>query len=178
MYVGDSVNFARDFQEGAWPVSGCQSKNPWIKVDVFRCSISLFQMTNHLFTLVSRGCITPFKRPVQNGDHPSAAQRDQRHVKALKYLPFLHCGHHYKDRSPVLSGLCSVESSTLTRQSGSLTHCITPRPSVTILGKYPVSRTVYGKDAPASSWSFTKVGLDIEIKLVKLLQQEQRLISG
>ncbi len=33
---------------------------------------------------------------------------------------------------------------------------------------------MYGKDAPHHRGVFTKVGLDIEIKLVKLLQQEQR----
>jgi hypothetical protein len=56
-------------------------------------------MTNHLFTLVSRGCITLF-RDLSRMVFTSVAQRDQRHVKALMYLPFLHYVHRYKvDRS-------------------------------------------------------------------------------
>jgi hypothetical protein len=38
---------------------------------------------------------------------------------------------------------------------------------------HPVSRTVYGKDAPHHRGVSHKVGLDIEIKLVKLLQRSR-----
>ncbi|MDV3394721.1 hypothetical protein NX026_30135, partial [Klebsiella pneumoniae] len=57
MAPGIQLILPGDFQEGAWPVSGCQCANPWTKVSVQVFNL-LFQMTDHLFTLVSRGCIT------------------------------------------------------------------------------------------------------------------------
>ncbi len=62
---------------------------------------------------------------------------------------------------------------TLTSRAASLidTLAISYHPVI-----HPVSRTVYGKDAPRIIDGFLWVGLSIEIKLVKLLQQEQRLI--
>ncbi len=50
MASGDSVNFAGDFQEGAGLFRDCQcATDHWTKTRCFRCSISCFQMTDHLF---------------------------------------------------------------------------------------------------------------------------------
>jgi hypothetical protein len=73
--MGIQLILPGDFQEGAWPVSGCQYANPWTKVR-FQVFNFLFQMTNHLFTLVSKA-VSRVQRPVQN-ILPFVAQRNQR----------------------------------------------------------------------------------------------------
>ena len=87
MAPGIQLILPGDFQEGAWPVSGCQCANPWTKV---RCSGVQSPVSDDESPVHSgqQRLYHAVQRPVQNGVHPSVAQRDQRHVKALKYLPF------------------------------------------------------------------------------------------
>ena len=95
MAPGIQLILPGDFQEGAWPVSGCQCANPWTKV---KCSGVQSPVSDDESPVHSgqQRLYRAVQRPVQNGVHPSVVQRDQRHVKALKYLPFLHCVHRYR----------------------------------------------------------------------------------
>ncbi|MCL0201827.1 hypothetical protein, partial [Klebsiella pneumoniae] len=94
MPPGIQLIWPGDFQEGAWLVSSCQCANLWTKV---RCS-GVQSPVSDDESLVHSGqqkLYHAVQIPVQNAVHPKVAQREKKHVKALKYLPLFHFVHRY-----------------------------------------------------------------------------------